>query len=161
MAIKDTTKKPFTNDRNENIFIGLDLPIRRGDGLDGYFASTTTTIEAVKNNIRNLLLTESGERIMQPDFGLSLRNVLFEQMNEDLIFRIEEDILSKINFWLPFVTVEDIQIFGVNEVSGIDKNSISIKVVFSIKRDPTTLSSIQVNINQTGGDITPVAGGEY
>ena len=51
MAIKDTTKKPFINDRDENIFIGLDLPIRRGDGVEGYFASTSTTIESVKNNI--------------------------------------------------------------------------------------------------------------
>ena len=113
MAIKDTTKKPFINDRDENIFIGIDLPIRRGDGVDGYFASTSTTIEAVKNNIRNLLLTEAGERIMQPHFGLSLRSVLFEQMDGDLDLEIQEDILNKLNFWLPFVNVEDIQIFGI------------------------------------------------
>ena len=157
MAIKDTTKKPFINDRDENIFIGIDLPIRRGDGVDGYFASTSTTIEAVKNNIRNLLLTEAGERIMQPHFGLSLRSVLFEQMDGDLDLEIQEDILNKLNFWLPFVNVEDIQIFGIEDDGNFDKNTVAVKIDFNINQDPTTLSSVQVEVNQTGGDITPVS----
>ena len=34
MAIKDKRKKPYIDDRDTNIFIGLDLPIRKGDGKD-------------------------------------------------------------------------------------------------------------------------------
>ena len=48
MAIKDTYKKPFIEDRDNNIFIGIDLPFRKSDGIEGWFASTTTTIEAVR-----------------------------------------------------------------------------------------------------------------
>ena len=59
MAIKDTTKKPYIVDDDSNIKVGIDLPIRRDDLKDGWFASTTTTIEAVKNNIRNLLSTNT------------------------------------------------------------------------------------------------------
>lgn len=161
MAIKDTTKKPYIVDRDEEVFVGLDLPIVRGDVGDGYFASTSTTLEAVKNNIKNLLLTEAGERIMQPDFGLNLRRLLFEQMTDDLIIVIEEEIVNKMNFWLPFVNLEDIQIFGIDEETSVDKNTISIKVVFNIQQDPTTLSSVQVNLNQTGGDSTPVSDNIY
>ena len=67
MAIKDTSRKPFIEDNDTRIKIGIDLPIRRGDEKDGWFASTDTTIEAVKNNIRNLLQTEEGERFFQPN----------------------------------------------------------------------------------------------
>ena len=74
MAILDKTKKPYIADRDNKVFIGIDLPIRKSDGSEGYFASTSTTIEAVKNNIKNLLLTERGERIMQPFLGLNLRS---------------------------------------------------------------------------------------
>ena len=74
MAIKDTSKKPFVEDRDSNIFIGIDLPFRKSDGSEGWFASTSTTIDAVKNNIRNLLMTHSGERLMQPNLGLNLSN---------------------------------------------------------------------------------------
>ena len=57
MAIKDTSRKPYIQDNDTNVKVGIDLPIRRGDNLDGFFATTSTTIEAVKNNIRNLLQT--------------------------------------------------------------------------------------------------------
>ena len=85
MAIKDLSKKQFVQDRDENIFIGIDLPFRKGDA-EGWFASTTTTIESVKNNIRNLLQTNEGERFFQPNLGLNLRALLFEHVsNENLI----------------------------------------------------------------------------
>ena len=84
MAIKDTSKKPFIEDRDDNVFIGIDLPFRKSDGIEGWFASTTTTIESVKNNIRNLLSTSAGERFLQPTLGLNLRRFLFDQMTEEL-----------------------------------------------------------------------------
>ena len=40
MAIKDTTRKPYIEDNDENIFIGIDLPFRKSNGIEGYFAST-------------------------------------------------------------------------------------------------------------------------
>ena len=73
MAVRDTTKKPFIDDRDEKVFIGIDLPFRKSEGMDGWFASTTDTISAVKNNIRNLLQTHRGERLMQPFIGMNLR----------------------------------------------------------------------------------------
>ena len=73
MAIKDTTRKPYIEDNDENIFIGIDLPFRKSNGIEGYFASTSTTIESVKNNIRNLVNTHQGERFMQPQLGMNLR----------------------------------------------------------------------------------------
>ena len=76
MAVKDTSRKPYIEDNDTNIKIGIDLPIRRGDGRDGFFASTSTTIEAVKNNIRNLLSTNEGESFFQPNLGLNLRKLL-------------------------------------------------------------------------------------
>ena len=39
MAIRDTSRKPYIQDNDEKVKIGIDLPIRRGDDLDGFFAS--------------------------------------------------------------------------------------------------------------------------
>ena len=47
-----------------------------GDGADGWFASTKTTVEAVKHNIKNLLLTQKGERYFQPNLGINLRLII-------------------------------------------------------------------------------------
>ena len=89
MAVIDRNKKQFIQDRDENVFIGIDLPFQKSDGPEGWFASTETTIDAVKNNIRNYLKTHKGERYLQPNLGLGLRNYLFEQFTDELQLQIE------------------------------------------------------------------------
>ena len=99
MAIKNTQKKPFIEDNDDNIFIGLDLPIRKSEGNEGFFASTSTTIEAVKNNIRNLIQTNPGERLMQPRLGLNLRRFLFNQLTIDDINSMQNEILDTLKLF--------------------------------------------------------------
>ena len=149
MAIKDTSKKPFIEDRDDNVFIGIDLPFRKSDSIEGWFASTTTTIEAVKNNIRNLLSTHKGERYLQPNIGLNLRKFLFEQFTDELRLQIENDILDTIDFWLPFIQVKDLKV-GMSSVTAgnVNNNKLIISVVFNITRDPNTLESVQVEIGE-------------
>ena len=103
MAIRDTSRKPYIEDNDTRIFIGLDLPIRKSEGKEGYFASTSTTIEAVKNNIRNLLNTHQGERLMQPNLGINLRKYLFQQVTDEFIVQIQDDILDVLEMWLPLL----------------------------------------------------------
>ena len=147
MAIKDTAKKPFIEDRDNNVFIGIDLPFRKSDGIEGWFASTTTTITAVKNNIRNLLSTNKGERYMQPNIGLNLRKFLFEQFTDELRLQIENDILDTLDFWLPFIQVKDLKVGMSSATAGsVNNNKLIISVVFNITRDPNTLESVQVEI---------------
>ena len=146
MAIKDTSKKPFIEDRDNNVFIGIDLPFRKSDGIEGWFASTTTTIEAVKNNIRNLLSTHKGERYMQPNIGLNLRKFLFEQFTDELRLQIENDVLDTLDFWLPFIQVKNLEVQMSSANDGTGKNTLMINVLFNITRDPNTLESVQVEI---------------
>ena len=147
MAIKDLSKKPFIEDRDNNVFIGIDLPFRKSDGIEGWFASTTTTITAVKNNIRNLLNTHKGERYLQPNIGLNLRKFQFEQFTDELRLQIENDILDTFEFWLPFIQVRDLKVQMSDATAGsVNNNKLIISVVFNITRDPNTLESVQVEI---------------
>ncbi len=146
MAVKDKNIKQFVQDRDDNIFIGIDLPFRRSDGVEGWFESTTDTISAVKNNIQNLLRTHRGERYLQPNFGLTLRNYLFEQFTEELKLKMENEILDTFEFWLPFVQVRNLDIKMSDDERGIGKNKLSINVLFNITKDPNTLQSVQVEI---------------
>jgi phage baseplate assembly protein W len=159
MAIKDTSRKPYIEDNDTNIRVGIDLPIRRGNDKEGFFATTSTTIEAVKNNIRNLLNTNQGERLFQPNIGINLRQYLFGQITEETLLQIEESISSTFNFWLPFV-----QIQNINLKNGTNANSIVIDILFNIKQDPNTLESVQISIdNETNNQSADagVGGGGY
>ena len=132
MAIINKKVKPLKNDRDENVFIGIDLPFRKSDGNSGWFESTSTTFKAVRNNIKSLLLTEKGQRIMQPSLGLNLKKYLFEQMTDDLIISIENDIQQTFSFWLPFVLIQNIEIKTNIEDVSVSTNTISINIIFSI-----------------------------
>tara|TARA_R110000796_G_scaffold31174_1_gene82910 strand:+ start:789 stop:1280 length:492 start_codon:yes stop_codon:yes gene_type:complete len=142
MAIKDISRKPYIEDNDTNIRIGIDLPIRKGNDKDGYFATTSTTIEAVKNNIRNLLNTHQGERLFQPNLGINLRRYLFSQITDETLISIQDSITSTFSFWLPFVQIQNISL-----KNGTNANSIIIDILFNIKQDPNTLDSVQVSIS--------------
>ena len=147
MAIRDTSRKPFIQDNDTRVKVGIDLPIRRGDGLDGFFATTSTTIEAVKNNIRNLLQTEEGERFFQPRLGLDLRRLLFENITEDNLVNVQNTILDKFEQWLPFVEVRDIQIVNSDVETSAGVNEIRVKIIFNITQDPNTLDSVSLSFS--------------
>ena len=149
MAIRDTSRKPYIQDNDNNVFIGIDLPIRLGTDKQGFFASTTSTIEAVKNNIRNLLNTHKGERLMHPNMGLNLRNLLFEPNMQELDMRIQSEITDLISYWLPFVTITEIDILTADNDLDINQQTIRIDLSFFIKEDPNTLDSIQVTLSPT------------
>ena len=106
MAIVDKNSKNWYKvDRDEDVFIGLKLPFVMGNGLD---ASTLTTIEAVKQNLLNLCSTEAGERVMQPNLGVKLKRFLFEPFSEEIKQQVKEVVLEAINYWLPFLIVNNI-----------------------------------------------------
>ncbi len=147
MAIIDTTKKPYIQDRDELVFVGIDYPFHRSLGVEGWFKSTETTIEAVKNNIKMLLMTNKGERLMQPNLGLNLRKYIFEQFTDELRITIENEIVDTFNFWLPFVQVRDL-ILKMEETDAIGKNRLNISVLFNITKDPNTLESVDVTIGE-------------
>jgi hypothetical protein len=99
--------KPYEDDDQP---IGILLPLNKGaqgksptanyadkaSGGKGVFESSYTTKDAVVTNLKNLILTQKGERYMQPNFGTNIRKVLFEnntsQIREILVETIEEDI---------------------------------------------------------------------
>ena len=163
MAVKDTSRKPYIEDNDTKVKIGIDLPIRRGDGLDGFFASTSTTIEAVKNNIRNLLQTNEGERFFQPNLGINLKTILFENVTSGNLIGIQDSILDKIEFWLPFVEVRDIQVSSRDNTTDIGANEIKVKILFNIKQDPNTLDSITLDFSSdiTEPESNVTSGGGY
>jgi len=113
----------------------------------------------VKNNIRNLLNTNQGERLFQPNIGINLRQYLFGQITEETLLQIQESISSTFDFWLPFV-----QIQNINLKNGTNANSIVIDILFNIKQDPNTLESVQISIdNETNNQSADagVGGGGY
>lgn len=116
--------------------IGISLPIQITNTA---FGQTFQTSEQVKSNIKNLLLTKRGERILQPEFGSGLQELLFEPNVDDFEGRIEDTINESLEQWLPYVTAEEINIDASDELR--DNNRINVSVKFRIG-DNTDLNEV-------------------
>jgi phage baseplate assembly protein W len=149
MPIPDNRKDRFVEDQDSRVSVGIDFPFNRTAGGNGLFNTTETTIDAIKANIQLLLQTNQGERLFQPNLGVNLRQLLFEQMTEDLQIQIENNIVDVFERWLPFVNLTNINIERRNDV-----NQTNVNIEFNIRRTPNSLESVQVTFDGVGGTTT-------
>ena len=141
------------NDLNPDVRIGLKLPFTRDKA--GLFGTTETTLEQAGFNIKNLLLTAKGERVMQPDFGSDLRELLFEHYTEDLSRRIEETIKETMSTWLPYITISSVNIIQ----DETNPNQTKVDLDFSLNYDPNRFDSITLNLDTTSESTTGTSSG--
>ena len=100
---------------------------RTQDDID-FFYKTKTILEQAKSNMRNLLLTSKGERVMQPEFGSTLTDVLFNQ-GEDVENQIDEAIREAVSNWLPYIIINEINMFQQG-------NQVDVSIDFSVTLEP-------------------------
>ena len=137
MAIARSVRRINPLDANKNIAtIGVALPL----DSTNLFQGTPTTREQVKTNLLNLILTEKGERLMHPNYGLGVKNLLFEQGIDTL--QLEENIHSQINIYIPQIELLDTDI-----ATSKDGHTIQIKIKYNIIDSANLPDAIQININ--------------
>ena len=116
-------------DLQKNIAIGVSLPFN-GPGV---FNSTFTTKDQIKSNLVNLLLTSTGERIMNPNFGTLLKRFLFEGITDNNLESLKDNLLNSISIYIPDITVTNIIITPNTDYNSIDLN---IDYVVNISQSP-------------------------
>jgi phage baseplate assembly protein W len=131
MAIVLGQKLVQDTKKYEDHAIGITLPIQIGNTA---FNQSFTTYEQTKSNIKSLLLTKKGERVMQPNFGSGLQELLFD-FNDDLLSsKIEETITTALENWLPYVVVQQINVNQSNDNK--DRNTVGITISFNVRNSP-------------------------
>ena len=120
-------------DLQKNIAIGVSLPFN-GSGV---FKSTYTTKDQIKSNLVNLLLTDTGERIMNPNFGTNLKRFLFEGITDSSLDLLKNNILISILNYISEITVTNITL-----VPDTDNNLVSLTIDYYL------------NISQTPDQVT-------
>ena len=75
---------------------------------DGTYTLIKKYKELVKQNFKNLILTAAGERMMDPQFGVGIKNYLFENDGPDLYSSISNKIKEQTTKYMPFVGIINI-----------------------------------------------------
>jgi len=118
-------------DLQGNIAIGVSLPF---DGPSGPFNSTYSTQEQVKSNLINLLLTNKGERVFNPEFGADLGTALFEGINENIVDTITELINTNVEIFVTEVQITKV----VVDINTPDNNAVSVTVNYKMRISGTS-----------------------
>lgn len=101
------------------------IPLQRDDD-DGFYSLTKNLAQNVQQNFKNLVLTAPGERVMIPNFGVGLKNYLFENNELDTQATIAEKINEQVVAYMPFIQIDDIQFHGD------DQQILAIQIVYSV-----------------------------
>jgi phage baseplate assembly protein W len=104
--------------------IGIAFPLNEIN----MFKGTTNVKEQLKTNIINVLLTEPGERLHLPTFGLGLKKLLFSN-NIDLNI-LKENIQTQLSMWVP-----TIRLMNVNVNVSEDRHTFKISIGYSYVLD--------------------------
>ena len=107
----------------------------------GIFSTNYNSTDQAKANLRNLILTKVGERYEQPTFGCNLLNILFQPMSDDIIGNINEIIQTPVSYWLPYISIENIDV-KTNLDDIIPDHTIKITIKYTVPSAIETQSII-------------------
>lgn len=137
-------------DLQPDVAIGIQLPMVAKNGRL-FDQSYSTNVQAL-SNLHNLLLTNKGERMMQPEFGTDLLSHIFEQNEESLRDKIGNSIESAIRFWLPYIDITELTVTRVlvDTAYGDPEHGITASLKIRINRE---LSEVPVTLLVTQNAI--------
>jgi phage baseplate assembly protein W len=123
--------------------LGIGLPLVGPGGSPLYI-----TDDQALQNLKQLLLTRIGERYANPQYGTNLLNALFEPSVSQLKEVIIDLIQPKIAYWLPYITIQSIDVVTAEDDPDLD-HDIQVSIKFSVSNFNTQTLTINANENGT------------
>ena len=120
------------------------FPLRKKQ--NSTFENVTDVKELIKFHLTNLLLTNPGEKISDPNYGVGLRQYLFENFSSNISPELEFQIEQGISRYLPYLRLDQ-----VSTKESQDQNKLSIKIQYTIlKTAETQILEIGLDVGETG-----------
>jgi phage baseplate assembly protein W len=92
---------------------------------------------AVRQSIRNLILTGRGERPFQPDIGSDIYQMLFENITPEVVNLLETMIEDTIKNFEPRCRLLKVEVYSL-----IDTNDLEARIVFTVINSDTEIELI-------------------
>ena len=83
--------------------LSVALPLRYST-TDGYEMNKSIK-NMLKQNLKMLILTNPGERVMEPNFGVGIQGYLFENFSSSTYAEINEKIKQQVKLYIPAIRI--------------------------------------------------------
>lgn len=123
------------------------------DSKDGY-KMVRDYRALVRQNLINLLLTNPGERVMMPRFGVGVNQMIFEHGSSPVVDTVMANIVTQSGQYMPYITIEDISL-NQNETTATamaDEHLAVLRVVYTI--DPIgVVEAVDIDVATKIGEV--------
>lgn len=111
--------------------VGIKTPIRLGT-KEGIFEMTYSMAEQVSDNLRNLLLTNTGERLGLFNFGANLRPLMSEfTTQENFDVEAVTRIKTAVTRWMPYIELDSF-LSEINRNDNRNTAVINLTVTYNV-----------------------------
>lgn len=125
--------------------IGIKTPLKPGS-QEGIFAMSFSLADQLNDNLRNLLMTNWGERLGFYDFGANLRELTSEfATQDDFDAQATQRISAAVTRWMPYITLEDF-LSEVDRTENKNTGVIRITITYSIPALEVSRRALQVTL---------------
>ena len=139
MAIR--LRKPIRIDPidvSKKTAVGIKFPFNKKKIFDLDY----TTKNHAKSKLINLLITSPGERLNQPNFGIGMKNRLFEQQTPIAAEDLRDIINPQVQIYIPEIEIKNIAIKN----GGLEGHTLFVTVNYSMVNDESE-DSISLSFN--------------
>ncbi len=124
--------------------VGFKTPLQLGDKT--IFAMHYNVADQVHDNLKNLLLTNWGERLGFYYFGANLRELTTEISNIDTFDEIAiQRIRDAVSAWMPFVTLKNFS-SQVDNVNNSQTGIVRITITYSVQQLGIENRALQISL---------------
>jgi phage baseplate assembly protein W len=129
------------NDAQSTVPIGIRTPLRFGN--TSLFEMNTDLFDQIRDNLRNLILTNHGERLVHFDFGANLVELSTERTSlEEYDSEVATRIAAAVSKWMPFVSLNElVPLDSDDDVLGRSRTSTIPVRRYLISYDVPTINS--------------------
>ena len=109
--------------------------------------SKVTDVQAIKRSVRNLLLTNKGERLFHPEIGGDVKGSLFENFTPLAEIELQSAIAHVISTYEPRVILEEV-IVNNSTAQDLDANRLRVIIQFSLANVPNIIEEVELFLNR-------------
>ena len=130
-------------DTTEGRPIGLRVPMTLGTDSDGIFAMNFSLRQQIRENFRNMLLTNWGERLGLYNFGANLAPMTLELGTEDFDAEVSVRIKTATNRWMSYINLIEMQ-RTVENTDNQHTAKIKLRIFYDVRRLGITRDAIEL-----------------
>lgn len=135
VSFKNSGIKSSSNIFNKKIIkkpAGIATPLSINENDNSVFKLNMSTEQQIKDNFRNLILTNKGERLGRYDYGCNLRQLVTELSSyDDFESKVMENISNETKKHMPMIDLESFYSTYNNDTNNELKN-ILVTIVYNI-----------------------------